>query len=184
MFWVGPNGSIEHAYFQDGLPWLRFPQVAPPGSASTIGSLAAVSRAPNTWEIFWLSPDGDVEDAYHYDTPGALALGSPSGALTAVSRASNTLEVWWIGRDYSVQDAYWFEGSAWSRFTLSGPNSADSAIAAVAPSSSAMDSGDPRRSDCPGWRRRRVAGSQPRRRVLPDVQRRDRRSSLVSQQRL
>ena len=64
LFWIGPMGSVEHSYFQDGLGWLRYPSVAPAGSASTTGSLAAVSRDNTTWEIFWVSPTGDVDDAY------------------------------------------------------------------------------------------------------------------------
>jgi hypothetical protein len=202
VFWVGPNGSIEHAYNQSGLPWLREPTVAPPGSASSGTSLAAVSRAPFTWEIFWVGPSGEVHDAYWYDggpsgrfvlapasssTPAFLprqlsvvsrasntmelfwigrdgsiqdryfydgagwngfTLGppgsastslSPGGQISAVSKASNTMEVWWIGRDNSVQDRYYFDGSGWNGFTLSGPNSAWSALASVAPSSASMD---------------------------------------------
>ena len=56
-----------------------------------------------------------------------------------MSREWNTLEIWWIGGNYSVQDAYWYQGGFWNRFELSGPNSAESALSAVAPSTSAMD---------------------------------------------
>lgn len=109
----------------------------------------------------------------------ALALGSPSGALTAVSRVSNTIKVGvdWTG-DYSAQDAYWFAGNPWSRFTLSG-RQRRFRNRAVAPSCGPMDvsgvamarfdparilwtavdtdSGGPAGSDCPRWRRHRVA---------------------------
>jgi hypothetical protein len=201
LFWVGPNRSIEHAFYQDGLPWLREPQVAPGGSAGPSASLAVVSRAPNTWELFWLGPDNAIEDAYWYEggpsgrfqlappgtsTPnyvprqitalsrasntmevwwigkdgsiqdryfydmvgwngftlapaGSAYSGIPAGAITAVSRASNTMEVWWIGRDHSVQDAYWCAGQPWARFTLSAANSAENAIASVAPSAGTMN---------------------------------------------
>jgi hypothetical protein len=134
VFWVGPNGSVEHAYYQDGLPWLRYPQVAPSGSASTIGSLAAVSRESNTWEIFWLSPNADVEDAYYYDggPSGRFVLAPHSsstpnllrGHISVVSRASNTMEVFWIGSDGSIQDRYYYDGFGWNGFTLAAPGSA------------------------------------------------------------
>jgi hypothetical protein len=202
LFWIGPNGSVEHSFYQNGLPWLREPSVAPAGSASLGTSLAAVSRASFTWEIFWVGPSGEVDDAYWYQggpagrftlaaasasTPNflprqvsvvsrasntmevfwtgrdgsvqdryfydgagwngfslapagsALASLSPAGQVTAGSKASNTMEVWFIGRDNSVQDRYYFDGWGWNGFTLSGPGSAEWALASVAPSSTSMD---------------------------------------------
>jgi hypothetical protein len=129
LFWVGPNGTVEHSYFQDGLPWLRYPSVAPAGSASTTGSLAAVSRNDTAWEIFWVSPSGDVDDAYHYDGgPSGQFVLAPHSASTpgvsfprhisVVSRASNTMEVFWIGADGSIQDRFYYDGSGWNGFTL------------------------------------------------------------------
>jgi hypothetical protein len=58
--------------------------------------------------------------------------------IAAVSRASNTIEVWYIGANNSVQDRYYFDGAGWKGFALAGANSAQSAIAAVAPSANAM----------------------------------------------
>jgi hypothetical protein len=101
-------------------------------------------------EVFWIGRDGSVQDRYFYDGAGwngftlaptgsALASLSPGGQITAVSKASNTMEVWFIGRDNSVQDRYYFDGWGWNGFTLSGPGSAESALASVAPSSTSMD---------------------------------------------
>ena len=156
VFWIGPNGSVEHAFFQDGLPWLREPSAAPAGSASTSGSLAAVSRAADTWEIFWVSPSGDVDDAFHYDTgPAGRFVLAPHSAstpnvslprhLSVVSRASTTMEVFWIGEDGSIQDRYYDDGSGWNGFTLAPPGSAlglgspAGAIAAVSRASNTME---------------------------------------------
>jgi hypothetical protein len=158
LFWIGPSGSVEHSYFQDGLPWLRYPSVASAGSASTSGSLAAVSRANDTWEIFWVSPSGDVDDAWHYDSGAAgqfvMAPHSTSTPgvsyprhIAAVSRASNTMEVFWIGQDGSIQDHYYYDGAGWNQFpqglypagTALGLGSPAGAITVVSRASNTME---------------------------------------------
>jgi hypothetical protein len=154
VFWVGPNRSIEHAFYQDGLPWLREPQVAPGGGAGPSASLAVVSRAANTWELFWVGPDSAIEDAYWYEggPSGRFQLASPGSStpksaprqITAVSRASNTMEVWWIGKDGSVQDRYFYDMVGWNGFTLAPSGSAyvgipAGAITAVSRASNTME---------------------------------------------
>jgi hypothetical protein len=152
VFWVGPNGSIEHEFELSGGPYFRYPQVASPGSATQSASLTAVSRASNTWEIFWTAANGGIDDAYHYDggPSGSFQLVAPSSSsptfqprqIAAVSRAANTMEVWYIGHDGSIQDRYYYDGSGWNGFTLAPTGSAstyEGAISAVSRASNTME---------------------------------------------
>ncbi|MET7908414.1 hypothetical protein ABZS98_09055, partial [Streptomyces avermitilis] len=66
VWWVGPNGSVEGAYWYDGHPWARY-QIAPNGSAGQASRITAVSRIPGHMEIWWVGPNGSVEGAYWYD---------------------------------------------------------------------------------------------------------------------
>jgi hypothetical protein len=65
VWWAGPNGSVQDAYWYAGQPWRQF-QLAPAGSASTTGGIAAVSRETDSMEVWWAGPDGSVQDAYWY----------------------------------------------------------------------------------------------------------------------
>jgi Fungal fucose-specific lectin len=152
VFWVGPQESIEHEFELPGGPYYRYPQVAPPGSATQSASLAAVSRASNTWEIFWTESSGGIEDAYHYDEgpSGTFQLVAPSSSsptfqprqIAVVSRASNTMELFYVGHDGSIQDRYYYDGSGWNAFTLAPAGSAvtyEGAITAVSRASNTME---------------------------------------------
>ena len=157
VFWVTPNGAVDHMFNVGGASsfWSFGPQVAPAGSATTSASMAVVSRASNTWEMFWVEPNGGVEDAYSYDggSSGRFQLAAPGASaplfeprqITAVSRASNTMELWWIGADGSVQDRYYYDGSGWNGFTLAAAGSAlvqlgsGPAITAVSRASNTME---------------------------------------------
>jgi CubicO group peptidase (beta-lactamase class C family) len=105
--------------------------LAPAGYASAHGGIAAVSRIPNSMEVWWIGQDGSVYDAYWYEggqwnqfilAPKGSA--SPSGGIAAVSRMPNTMEVWWVGQDGSVHDAYLYQGGQWNQFTLAPAGSA------------------------------------------------------------
>ena len=117
--------------------WNSF-RLAADGSASR--SIAAVSRIPNSMEVWWIAPDGSVQDAYWYDgQPWKQFELAPAGSasaqsgIAAVSRIPNSMEVWWIAPNGSVQDAYWYDGQPWKRFELApaGSASVQSGIAAV-----------------------------------------------------
>lgn len=157
VFWVTPGGAVDHMFNAGGTStfWTWAPQVAPAGSATTSASVAVVSRASNTWELWWVEPNGGVEDAYQYDggPSGRFQLAAPSGStplfeprqITVVSRAPNTMELWWVGADGSVQDRYYYDGSGWNGFTLAPSGSADAqlgsgpAITAVSRASNTME---------------------------------------------
>jgi hypothetical protein len=134
LFWVAQDRSVRHEFNGNGLPWLAEPDVAPAGSAASGASMAAVSRAPDTWELFWLGPGSEIKDAYWYQGGPSgsytLAAAGPSTPafnprqITVVSRQPNTMEAWWIGKNGSVQDAYFFDGAGWNFFQLAAPGSA------------------------------------------------------------
>lgn len=127
IWWVGPQGSVEGAYWYATDPdpqWRRY-QVAPGGSAAQAHGIAAVSRKPTSMDVAWITPDGGIEGAYWNEGdiwqpyPDAIAdAGSASldGGLAAVSRSADGLEVWWIGPDGSVQGAAWTDGAGWHRY--------------------------------------------------------------------
>jgi len=119
--------------------WTGF-TLAPPNSASVGSDVAALSRQPNSMEIFWAGSDGSIQDAYFYDGAAwkrfALAparSAAPRGGIAAVSRIKTSMEIFWIAPDGSVRDAYWYEGANWKQFQLAPPGSAapTSSIAAI-----------------------------------------------------
>lgn len=109
-------------------------ELAPPNSASLTSGIAAVSRIPNSMEVWWVGPDGSVQDAYFYETSSPkpwtffelakAGMASPTAGVAAVSRIPNSMEIWWVHPDGSVMDAYWYEGSQWQVFDLEPPKSA------------------------------------------------------------
>jgi hypothetical protein len=149
-FWVGATGSIEDAFWYEGMDrWGRFP-IAPPGSASLDGGIAAVSRIPTSMEVFWVGADGSVQDAYWYEgmdhwgrfTIAPAGSASPKSGVAAVSRAPNSMEIFWIGANGSVQDAFWYEGKDhWGRLELApaGSASLNGGITAVSRIANSME---------------------------------------------
>ncbi|MEH1903101.1 MAG: hypothetical protein V7L04_17235, partial [Nostoc sp.] len=67
--------------------------MAPAGSASINGGITAVSRIPNSLEVWWIGGNSSIQDAYWYEgsqwqrfelAPAGSA--SINGGITAVSR--------------------------------------------------------------------------------------------------
>jgi hypothetical protein len=116
IFWVGAEGSVEDAFWYEGMDHFGRHTIAPNGSASPNGGITVVSRIPNSMEIFWVGAEGSVEDAVWYEgmdhwarfaiVPNGSA--SPNGGITAVSRIPESMEIWWIGANRFVQDAFWY----------------------------------------------------------------------------
>jgi hypothetical protein len=132
VWWIGRDESVQDANWYEGGQWNRF-TLAPPLSVAATGgnNLAAVSRIPNSMEVWWIANDGSVQDANWYEGGqwNQFTLAPPGsadyyGVIAAVSRIPNSMEVWWIGPDESVQDANWYEGGQWNQFTLAPPGSA------------------------------------------------------------
>ncbi|MEA2130470.1 MAG: hypothetical protein QOJ85_3361, partial [Solirubrobacteraceae bacterium] len=85
------------------MSWNGFP-LAPDGSAATASGIAAVSRIPNSMELWWIAQNGSVQGAYWYDggswqryelAPAGSA--STNGGIAAVSRIPNSMELWFVG---------------------------------------------------------------------------------------
>jgi hypothetical protein len=121
------------------MAWNQFP-LTPDGSAAPTSRIAAVSRIPNSMELWWIAPNGSVQGAYWYDggnwqryelAPAGSA--SLSGGIAAVSRIPTSMEMWFVGANGSVQDHYWYEGGNWKNFELApaGSASLSGGIAAV-----------------------------------------------------
>ena len=126
IWWVGPSGSVEGAfwYATDNKPWQTY-TIAPDGSASQSHNVTAVSRRPQSMDVVWITPEGAVKGAFWNEGddwelyPGAIAdegSASTQGGLAAVSRTPTSIEAWWIGPDGSVQGASWNEGVGWRRY--------------------------------------------------------------------
>ena len=106
LWWVGPNGSVKDADWDDGQGWNEF-ELAPAGSASTSTDIAAVSRIPGSMEVWWVGPDESAQDAcFRTARMEPVPAGPGSGASTtsgiaAGSRIQNSMEVGgsgqWIG---------------------------------------------------------------------------------------
>jgi hypothetical protein len=140
-----PDGSLNRfpMYGVDGVQvpggWRGF-ELAPGGSASTSSGISAVSRIPNSMELWWVGGNGSVQGAFWYEggawqryelAPGGSA--STSGGISAVSRIPESMELWWVGGNGSLHDAFWYEGAAWQRFELApgGSLAVDGAVSAV-----------------------------------------------------
>src|SRR5258706_161893 len=112
--------------------WKQF-ELPSTSNGSANGGIAAVSRIPNSMEIWWIGANGSVQDAFWYEgqehwgqfeiaPPGSA---SPNGGITAVSRIPNSMEIWWVGANGSVQDAFWYEGQErWGRLEIAPPGRA------------------------------------------------------------
>jgi hypothetical protein len=86
------------------------------------GAIAAVSRIPNSMEVWWVGTgaSGPGSILVRRPTLGAVstrATRQRSGGIAAVSRVPDGMEVWWVG-DASVEGAYWYEGQLWRRYQL------------------------------------------------------------------
>jgi hypothetical protein len=141
VWWVDRRrhglNSVQGAYWHEGQPWQLY-ELAPPGSVAPLGRITAVSRIPNSMEVWWQGPGYSLQGAYWYEgQPWQHYQLAPPGSayaedITAISRIPTSMEVWWFGPDKSVQGAYWYEGQPWHRYELAPPGSACSTgIAAV-----------------------------------------------------
>ena len=110
------------------------------GSGAISSRVAAVSRIPNSMELWHVGPEGSIEDSFWYDgsswqhfqlaAPGSA---STTGGIAAVSRVPNSMELWHVGPAGSIEDHFWYDGGNWQTFQLAPPGSASltGGIAAV-----------------------------------------------------
>ena len=96
------------------MDWQQF-ELVPGGSAALSGGIAAVSRIPNSMEVWWVGADGSIQDNFWYDggqwqrfTLAPPGSASNTGRIAAVSRIPSSMEVWWTGANGSLQDDFWY----------------------------------------------------------------------------
>ncbi|MPZ63082.1 MAG: hypothetical protein GEU93_17680 [Propionibacteriales bacterium] len=114
----------------DSPRWRGFELVGA-NTAATSGSITAVSRIPNSMEVWFAGGNGSVQDKFWYEGgnwQGFELAGAnhaaATGSISAVSRIPNSMEVFWVGANGSVQGAYWYEGGNWGRYELAPAGSA------------------------------------------------------------
>jgi hypothetical protein len=146
-FVVGQNGAINDTVQLNGSFAFQY-QLAPAGSATPTGGITAVSRSPDTMEVWWIGQNGSVQDKYYFEGAGwngfqlaPAGSASTKGGIAAVSRNPDAMEVWWIGANGSVQDKWFYSGLGWNGFQLAPAGSASTTggIAAVSRNSDAME---------------------------------------------
>ena len=111
----GDGGRYTLTFEAKNPSWRQF-ELAAAESASASGSIAAVSRIPNSMEIWWVGANGSIQCAYWYEgqegwrryelAPAGSA--SSNGSIAAVSRIPNSMEIWWVGANGSVKDGFWY----------------------------------------------------------------------------
>ena len=118
VFWAAPDGSVRSAWWDqdvNGAAWNAPFNVAPAGSATPGGSVAAVARERLHLDVFWAAPDGSVLSAWWdqdtgWNAPFSIAppgSAAPGGWVAAVAREQLCVNVFWIGPDSSVRTAGW-----------------------------------------------------------------------------
>ena len=100
LFWLGPNTEIKDAYWYQGGPSGSFTLAAagPSTPAFNPRQITAVSRAPDTMEVWWIGPAHSVQDAYIF-LPGTWNFftlepaASAEFALAATSQTASSMDV-------------------------------------------------------------------------------------------
>lgn len=89
--------------------------------------ISAVSRAPNTMEVFYVDGSNTVYHAYWYDSdqkwhseklPCPVPTDAMPQSLTAVSSDPNSLDVFWVTSDGRLRHMHW--GGEWTYEELFG----------------------------------------------------------------
>lgn len=117
---ISADSSLQGIVWYEGDKWRRYTLPLEPHQKPSInGGIAAVSRKPETMEIWWIGINGDIWGAVWYENDQwriyqLQGKASPDGGIAAVSRRPDTMEVWWIGPNGSVENAHWYEGSSWN----------------------------------------------------------------------
>lgn len=130
VWWIDRDGAVRDAFWYHGAepPW-RFYPVTRAGAAASSGGLAAVSRIPQSMELWWVAPDGSVRDAFWYEGrrgftvfdvvgPGSASTRAGLAAvsrqrleawLEGVTRTGDSMEMWFVdATDGTVRGAYWY----------------------------------------------------------------------------
>jgi hypothetical protein len=126
VWWVGLNGTVQHAWYYDNDGW-KTAEFAPPDSAAFAG-IASLARIPGSMEVWWVGKRGSLEGSFWYEggnweryqIAGAGTVLNTS-KIAAVSRHPTTMELFWVGPNDALYHAYWYEGAPWKYESLSVP---------------------------------------------------------------
>lgn len=128
LFWIGADGSVRDVVnFGD-----RFEhrELAPAGSASPTGAIAAVGRTPTAATVVWLGPDGAVrglansgQDGWTAAEVAPAGAASPQGCV-AVLLTSRGPTATWLGPDGAVHVAELDGSGQWTRHQVAPTGSA------------------------------------------------------------
>jgi hypothetical protein len=124
LWWIGADYSVQDAFWYDTsftsnfeTNWQRF-SLAGPFSALTYSGVAAVSRIPNSMEVWWVGRDNAVQDAYWY---GPFSTSSFSRCLYAAAGLGpppciynvsfdnidyHSVGIHWISNGYQAGDTF------------------------------------------------------------------------------
>ncbi|PKW13080.1 hypothetical protein [Saccharopolyspora spinosa] len=127
IWWVTPDGAVKGAYWYEEpkAPWKLY-EIAPVGSASLKGHIAALSRRPDTMEIWWVAPDGAVKGACWYQEPKdhdwttynhILGTANVETGITALSRIPTSMEIWCVANG-AVKGSYYDDGNPWKTYDV------------------------------------------------------------------
>jgi Matrixin len=131
VWWIGPNGSVQDAFWYDGQVSWKYFELAPAGSSAVSGGgLKAISRVSSGMEIFWVGPNGSIQYAFWYQGQaswqrfGLAPAGSAAltSGIAATHRTPESMQIFWIAPDKSVHFAHWTEGEkVWSTSDIIAP---------------------------------------------------------------
>lgn len=111
-FWIGPDGDVMHAAFQDGA-W-----AAPESLGGTVvGTPGVTAWGVDEMEIFAVFPEGDLRNRYWdgsswHDWESLGGELDPAAGAAASSWSADRIDVWARGRDDRTWHRWW-DGSRW-----------------------------------------------------------------------
>jgi hypothetical protein len=140
VFWVGAGGQIRSHYWHvaPGHSWgdhEPFPITGHDALPET-GEVTAVSRTPESIDVFWASVQGGVmthwwnaqhpHGRWHDHAPFPLTRNEviqPGARIAAVSRTPDHLDIFWVGEDGAIWTCWWWRGTGdWSEpFPITDP---------------------------------------------------------------
>lgn len=75
VWWIGPDGSVQGASWNDGVGWRRYDDpVSPALSASKTSGVAAMARTETTTQVWWIAEDGSVRLAVRDEASGPFSF--------------------------------------------------------------------------------------------------------------
>eukprot|EP00877_Chromochloris_zofingiensis_P001667 jgi/Chrzof1/11500/UNPLg00432.t1 len=161
IWWIGPNGSVQSAFWYEGFVAWKYYELDGPGSALTgitrtrTLAICAASSNPDHMEVWWVTPEGTLKSAYFYEgghwntytmpnRPNPTAPDSHgTRGLAVLTRRADTMEVFSTAPSGAVEDHFIYGPTGpWVNFMLAAPGSCSpGAITGVSRKSETMEVG-------------------------------------------